>query len=128
MFTGFLGGTDLARAVASMDLLFFPSITETFGNVTLEAMASGLPVVAADATGSNTLVLDHQTGRIIPPTDIAAYAEALATYIANPPLRTAHGTAGERRSREYAWDRINQTVMDNYVRLLKAKAEAKAAG
>jgi phosphatidylinositol alpha 1,6-mannosyltransferase len=56
VFTGFQGGEDLARAVASMDVLFNPSITETFGNVTLEAMACRLPVVAADATGSESLV------------------------------------------------------------------------
>jgi phosphatidylinositol alpha 1,6-mannosyltransferase len=51
VFAGFQGGTDLGRAVASMDLFFNPSITETFGNVTLEAMACGVPVVAARATG-----------------------------------------------------------------------------
>ncbi len=50
VFAGFQGGSDLGRAVASMDLFFNPSITETFGNVTLEAMACGVPVVAARAT------------------------------------------------------------------------------
>ena len=106
-----------------MDLLFFPSITETFGNVTLEAMACGLPVVAANATGSNTLVLDHQTGRLIPPADIPAYAAALATYITDPALRAAHGAAGELRSRDFAWDRINQTVADTYARLIAGKGK-----
>ena len=123
IFTGFLSGPDLARAVASMDLLFFPSITETFGNVTLEAMACGLPVVAANATGSDSLVLDHQTGRLIPPGDIPAYAEALAAYLADPSLRAAHGAAGEARSREFSWDRINQTVADTYARLIEAKKQ-----
>ena len=123
IFAGFLSGPDLASAVASMDLLFFPSITETFGNVTLEAMACGLPVVAANATGSNTLVLDHQTGRLIPPADIPAYAAALATYITDPALRAAHGAAGELRSRDFAWDRINQTVADTYARLIAGKGK-----
>ena len=49
VFAGFQAGADLGRAVASMDMLFNPSVTETFGNVTLEAMAAGLPVVAAIA-------------------------------------------------------------------------------
>ena len=123
IFAGFLSGPDLASAVASMDLLFFPSITETFGNVTLEAMACGLPVVAANATGSNTLVLDHQTGRLIHPADIPAYAAALATYITDPALRAAHGAAGELRSRDFAWDRINQTVADTYARLIAGKGK-----
>jgi phosphatidylinositol alpha 1,6-mannosyltransferase len=53
IFAGFQRGEDLGRAVASMDMLFNPSVTETFGNVTLEAMAAGVPVVAARATGSD---------------------------------------------------------------------------
>src|SRR5207244_816734 len=55
-FAGFQRGDDLGRAVASMDVLFNPSITETFGNVTLEAMACGVPVVAARATGAVDLI------------------------------------------------------------------------
>ncbi len=65
VFAGFQRGADLGRAVASMDMLFNPSVTETFGNVTLEAMAAGLPVVAAIATGSESLVTDGVTGRLI---------------------------------------------------------------
>src|SRR3546814_6128879 len=63
IFAGFLTGPDLSRALASGDVLFNPSITETFGNVTLEAMASGLPVVAAGATGASRPVADGVTGR-----------------------------------------------------------------
>lgn len=62
IFVGFQGGADLGRALASADIFFNPSITETFGNVTLEAMACGLPVVAAGATGSTSLVDDGTTG------------------------------------------------------------------
>jgi phosphatidylinositol alpha 1,6-mannosyltransferase len=56
VFAGFLHGDDLATGYASSDIFFFPSITETFGNVTLEAMASGLAAVNVDATGSRSLV------------------------------------------------------------------------
>ncbi|MBC2666157.1 glycosyltransferase family 1 protein [Novosphingobium flavum] len=125
-FTGFLGGTDLARAVASMDVLFFPSITETFGNVTLEAMACGLPVVAAAATGSESLVDDRVTGRLIRPGAIHQYADALHTYVTDPALRRRHGDAGEARSLEFSWDRINQAVADTYLRLVRAKARKRA--
>src|SRR3546814_10679233 len=61
-FVGFQGGADLAHALASCDIFFNPSVTETFGNVTLEAMACGLPVVAARATGSASIVKHGQTG------------------------------------------------------------------
>ena len=122
IFAGFLGGEELARAVASMDVLFFPSVTETFGNVTLEAMACGLPVVAAAATGSESLVDDHATGRLIRPGAVHQFAEAVRAYVEQPDLRARHGAAGEARSLEFSWDRINQTVADTYLRLIRQKA------
>ena len=121
VFTGFQGGADLARAVASMDVLFNPSVTETFGNVTLEAMACGLPVVAAAATGSESLVDDHVSGRLIRPGAVHQFAETLKAYIVDPSLRANHGKAGEVRSLEYSWDRINQAVAETYVRLVRQK-------
>jgi len=122
IFAGFQSGDNLARAVASMDVLFFPSITETFGNVTLEAMASGLPVVVAAATGSESLVYDNRSGRLIRPGAIREYADALEAYIADPDLRAQHGAAGEARSRDFSWDRINQVVADTYLRLIRRNA------
>ena len=121
-FLGHQQGADLGRAVAGMDLLFNPSITETFGNVTLEAMACGQPVVAAHATGSDSLVQDHITGRLITPGDAEGFAEAIARYIKDPQLRKEHGAAGEARSLEFSWDRINKTVADTYLRLVEANA------
>ena len=121
-FAGFQAGADLGRAVASMDVLFNPSITETFGNVTLEAMACGLPVVAAQATGSESLVDDGRSGRLIRPGAIHQFAQALRAYVQQGDLRTAHGQEGEARSMEFAWDRINQAVADTYLRLIRQKA------
>ena len=124
-FVGFQGGADLARAVASMDMLFNPSVTETFGNVTLEAMACGLPVVAAKATGSQSLVEDNVSGRLITPGAIVQFAEALRLYCIDPALRAQHGNAGEQRSHDYSWDAINQTVADTYLRLIRQRAVRK---
>ena len=98
-------------------------------------MASGLPVVAAGATGSTSLVTDGTTGTIVAQGTAAAYAEALAAYCVNPAMRRRHGAAGEAKSREYSWDAINQVVVDTYLRLLdrrgiavgKASAEPPAA-
>ena len=119
-FTGMLTHAELGRAVASMDMLLNPSVTETFGNVTLEAMASGVPVIAARATGSTSLVNEGQTGRLVEPGNVAAFANAIAAYAADPALRAAHGAAGEERSRAYSWDAINRTVADVYLRLVEA--------
>lgn len=126
-FAGFQAGADLGRAVASMDVLFNPSVTETFGNVTLEAMACGLPVVAAQATGSESLVDDGVSGRLIRPGAIHHFAEALRAYAERPELRAAHGGAGEERSLEFAWDRINQAVADTYLRLIRQKERSSGS-
>ena len=122
VFTGFLDGADLGRAVASMDTMFFPSETEAFGNVSLEAMACGVPVVAAAATGSENLIDDGRSGRLIAPGAVADYAEALRAYALDPQLRARHGQAGEVHSRAFSWDQINQAVADTYLRLVERQA------
>lgn len=120
-FVGFQAGADLGRAVASMDLLFNPSITETFGNVTLEAMACGLPVVAARATGSQSLVEHGVTGRLVRPGAAPEFADALQGYCEQPALREAHGQAGLVRSERYSWDRINGGLAQTYIRLIRQR-------
>jgi len=117
VYTGFLGGHDLARAYASFDMFLNPSITETFGNVTLEAMACRVPVVAAIATGSSSLVADGVSGRLLPPGDIAGFADALAAYATDEGLRTRAGAQGFARALAYDWDAINDTVIDRYCAL-----------
>jgi phosphatidylinositol alpha 1,6-mannosyltransferase len=118
-FVGFQNGQNLGRAVASLDILFNPSITETFGNVTLEVMACGLPVVAARATGSENLVKHGITGQLVPPGDAAGFAKALSDYCTDASLRHAHGRAGQTESSQYDWDKINQSVLDVYLRLAR---------
>ena len=127
VFVGFQTGADLGRALASGDVFFNPSITETFGNVTLEAMASGLPVIAAGATGASSLVDDWETGRLVESCGASCFAEALAPYCTNHDLRARHGEAGEIKSRAYSWDAINRVVADTYVRLLEAREAMREA-
>ncbi|MFM9977795.1 MAG: glycosyltransferase family 4 protein [Sphingomonadaceae bacterium] len=115
IFAGHQSGSDLGRAVASADLLLQPSVTETFGNVTSEAMACGLPVVGADATGTRSLVTDGVTGRLIPPRDVRAYADAIAHYAADRAAAAAAGTAGSRAVAGYTWDAVNMTLARKYL-------------
>ncbi len=122
VFAGFQAGADLGRAVASMDVLFNPSVTETFGNVTLEAMACAVPVVAAIATGSSSLVQHGVTGRLVEPTDITGYADALQAYAEDRDLADNDGLAGEARSAAYGWDAINQKVLDKYLEVSARRA------
>jgi phosphatidylinositol alpha 1,6-mannosyltransferase len=120
-FVGFQGGEDLARALSSCDIFFNPSVTETFGNVTLEAMACGLPVVAARATGSASIVKHGVTGYLVSPGQITGFADHLQQYCQDLDLRARHGAAALVESHQYQWDAINQTVADTYVRLIRQK-------
>lgn len=123
-FVGQQVGDDLARALASSDVLFNPSITEAFGNVTLEAMACGLPVVAASATGATTLIRDGVNGILVAPRDISGFADALAAYAADPALRAAHGAAGLDYAATQDWDRINQAMLDLYLDVIERHGRA----
>ena len=114
IFTGQLTGNELSRALASADVFFNPSITEAFGNVTLEAMACGLPVIAADATGATNLVRTGFTGTLGDGTDPDEFAEALANYARNPEIRRRHGSAGLEVAKTMDWDTINSAVIRAY--------------
>lgn len=118
-FVGFQEGEALGRAVASMDVLFNPSITETFGNVTLEAMACAIPVVAADATGSRSIVDHGVTGQLIAPGSVEGFAGALERYCTDDALRQAHAAAAQAATERYDWGRINQALIDIYLGLAR---------
>jgi glycosyltransferase involved in cell wall biosynthesis len=118
VFAGFQVGDALGDAVASMDVFFNPSVTETFGNVTLEAMASGVPVVAALATGAVGLVEDGVTGFLVESRDVSGYADAIGRLCVDTDLRLRAGQNGHQRALGYRWDRINQSVLDTYLEVL----------
>ena len=128
LFTGYLEGEALARAYASSDVFLFPSETETFGNVTLEAMASGVPTVCADATGSRTLVADGETGLLAPAGAPDAFFDAVVQLLNDAPTRRAMGTAARQRARHYEWDSVLARMVDYYDEVLQdALAEGPVA-
>lgn len=122
IFTGALSGEALPIAFASAEMLLNPSTTETFGNINLEAMASGIPIVAAIATGSSCLIGDGVNGRLVAPGDIAGFADALTLYLGNPGARAAAGRAGLAMAQGYDWDTINGAVLNRYRQILSARA------
>ena len=121
IFTGQLTGAELATALASTDVFLNPSITETFGNVTLEAMACGLPVCAAVASGATCLVKDGVTGRLSEAGNAEAFADELADYQRDPGLRARHGQAGLEFAKTMDWDEINAVVMHVYERVIERR-------
>jgi glycosyltransferase involved in cell wall biosynthesis len=120
VFLGHLDGDELSTAYASSDLFLFPSETETFGNVTLEALASGLPVVAADAAGSRMLVDDGVTGRLCPPRDSAAFMEATRELVEDASARARMGAAARESAAQYAWPAVLDRLVGYYNDLLSA--------
>jgi phosphatidylinositol alpha 1,6-mannosyltransferase len=113
-FPGVLRGEELARAYANMDLFVFPSHTDTFGNVVLEALASGVPAIVTPDGGPKSIVRDGETGRIVPDDQFAsAVAEILATPTRHDQMRQA--------ARAYAitasWDSVFEGVYDAYRQL-----------
>jgi glycosyltransferase involved in cell wall biosynthesis len=124
VFVGQQVGGDLARAVASGDVFLNPSITETFGNVTLESMACALPVIAAVATGATNLVRDGDTGVLVEAGDTEAFADALEAYARDPKLRRRHGEAGLAYAKTMDWDVINSAVLKVYQRVIERRQRA----
>ena len=128
IFTGFLHDEELARAYASADVFLFPSESETFGNVTLEAMASGLPAVCAAASGSRSLVIDGATGYLASPGSVAAFVDRLGALVADPGLRARLGTAARERALEYGWDGVLAQLHASYLEVLAACGAPLEAG
>ena len=119
-FLGWLDGDALARAYASADLFLFASATDTFGQVVLEAQASGLPVVAVDAGGPRTLIEDGRTGLLRAPAELA---DAVCALAGSPVLRHRLAAAGLATVRARTWDRSLGQLAEGYVRALAPAAE-----
>lgn len=118
-FAGFLTGEELAHAYASSDVFFFPSDTETFGNVTLEAMACGLPCLVADAQGSKSLVNHGENGYLVQVENedsILAYAEKL---VQDEQLRKRLGENSLQKAMNYTWDKVNSDLFASYLDVLE---------
>lgn len=109
IFTGRLDGEDLAAAYASSDLFVFPSTTDTFGNVVLEAQASGIPVIVTDQGGPAENILPDATGLVIEGGSARALHEAMSSLVEDPQRRRQMGLAArkymENRSFEAAFDK-----------------------
>ncbi|WP_069130243.1 glycosyltransferase family 4 protein [Rhodohalobacter halophilus] len=118
VYTGFLTGEDLSKAYASSDVFFFPSDTETFGNVTLEAMASGLPCVVADAVGSKSLVDHEENGYLAPVDKTDLFYSYIEKLVLNPDLRKKMADASLQKAKKYSWQNINGNLLSYYEQVL----------
>jgi glycosyltransferase involved in cell wall biosynthesis len=104
IFTGILNGRELGVAYASADLFVFPSTTDTYGNVVVEAMAAGLPVAVSDIGGPRELVKTSQMGRVLPARNAPAWAEGLAEMLAKPLTTEARSALALQAGSERRWE------------------------
>jgi len=105
-FTGAVAPVKVAALLRQASCLVLPSHTEAFPNAILEAMAFGLPVVATRVGGVVDLVVDGQTGLLVPPRSPMALSDALRTMLHDPDLRRRMGMAGRERAEQFAWPKI----------------------
>jgi len=123
-FTGVLRGAELARAYANMDAFVFPSHTDTFGNVVLEALASGVPAIVTPDGGPARIVREGQTGFIRADGEFAA---AVATLAADPALHASMRTQACEYARSASWDAVFESIYAQYAVLLGTKQNGAAA-
>jgi phosphatidylinositol alpha 1,6-mannosyltransferase len=129
-FLGFCSGNALATAYASSDILLMPSTTETFGNVTLEAMASGLAPVCAAQGGACGLVQDGITGLLTRPRDSGDLLEKALDLLENAGKRAAIADQALQFARMQTWERIFDELFADYeevIRDYRARHRRRAA-
>jgi glycosyltransferase involved in cell wall biosynthesis len=107
VFTGVLTGSALSRAYASADVFLHCSITETFGLVVLEAMASGVPVIARDQGGPSDIIRHGQTGYLVPPHDLECFVHSVKEISLDPIRRANLAVAARQYADDTTWEKIN---------------------
>ena len=123
IFTGRMSGVPLSTAYASADVFLFPSVTDTFGNVLLEAMASGLVVVSADA-GNTRELIGTDRGLIVPVEQPGAIATALRSLTADRARHVAIRAAAQAWARERTWAQVWNGLFSQYQALISAPASS----
>lgn len=114
VFAGYRRGDDLARMLAIGDLMVFPSLTDTFGNVMLEGMASGLPALGFEVSGPKDVIIDGQTGGIVPRTTVADLVQAIEKMAGNRDALRKMGQQARRHAEGQSWPSIMESVREQY--------------
>jgi len=118
-FTGSLFGDDLAKAYASSDVFVFPSTTETFGNVVLEALASGLPVVAANAGGPKDIVKQGETGELVEPQNEEEFLNAIIKLVDDQEYYLKCRSNAIAYGQSQNWESLSGELFSTYLNLAK---------
>jgi glycosyltransferase involved in cell wall biosynthesis len=120
-FSGYLQGEELSRAYASADLLLFPSTTETFGNVVLEAISSGIPAVVSDVGGCKEIISKSGAGLVARAADPDSFYSHCKRIICDTKLYNHMQAKGLKYAEERSWKKINSLVIQEYERICRNK-------
>ena len=120
-FLGTLTGNELSTAYASADMFVFPSISETFGNVVLEALSSGCPVIASDYPVNRHLVTHNQNGVLCDPNSSQAFTEAILKLADQTEMRSDLSKSGEQTASHYDQMTIHHQFLTSILELIKEK-------
>ena len=123
LFAGFRSGVDLATHYASSDVFLFPSLTETYGNVTPEAMASGLGVVAFNDAAAGQLIKHGFDGMLAPKGDAAAFSQLACAMAGDAERCRAMGRRARERTAALGWERIVRRIEETYA-IVMAKSRS----
>lgn len=109
----------MAEIYSASDVFVFPSPTETFGNVALEALASGTPVIGANSGGVKNVVFSGKTGLLCTPGAVEEYTQAIAHLLTHDSLRWQMGMEGRKYALTQRWDNIFNQLLSDYNRVIR---------
>ncbi len=118
-FSGAVSGAEMPAVYRAADLFVLPSLVEGMPNVVLEAMASGLPVLATRIPGSEELVLHGKTGFLVPPSDPRALTDSLAALLEGDRLRAEMGLCARSQAEARSWRRVAESYLILFHQILR---------
>lgn len=118
--TGYIKGDELARIYAGADLFVFPSYTETFGNVVLEAMACGTPAIVANEGGVKDFVIDNVNGRICEKRNAESFIVAISELLGNEKMRLGMGREARGYALTQSWNSIFDGLLSDYYEVIQS--------
>lgn len=118
-FAGYLTGETLAKVYANSHLFIFPSPTETFGNVVLEAHAAGTPVIGANSGGVKNIIQQGRTGYLCEPKNIEQFSNAIITLLTNPSLQLQMSDQARKYALTQSWNAIFDNLLDEYEEVIE---------
>lgn len=127
IFTGYLKGQELAEVYSVSDLFIFPSHTETFGNVVLESLASGTPVIAANAGGVKNIIQSGVNGILCEPGQVQEFSDSITHLLQSDSLRKQMGLEGRKYANTQNWENIFENLLFHYSQVIEQPQEQKFA-